>query len=183
MVAHVCQGAPQEQVWGRHSMPPPGKRRSPWPWVRETLGKQDSLPWNAQQAGGKTSVTRNHTERWKPACEGDMRRRLGKGRVLHSEEGVWAEDRPVLCLRSQRESISLATCPKGRLGLATRFQTRNSRNNPMEKRAVRCYLPPRCGSIVGGRGVPGQEWRQSRTVHHHSARAVCRDPVASSLLW
>ena len=50
--------------------------------------------------------------------------------MLHSEEGVWAEDRPVLCLWSQRESISLATCPKGRLGLATRFQTRNSQKQP-----------------------------------------------------
>ena len=59
-----------------------------------------------------------------------MRGRLGQGRVLHSEEGVWAEGRPVLCLWFQRDSISLATCPKGRLGLATRCHTRNSQKQP-----------------------------------------------------
>ena len=51
--------APQDQVWGRRSTPPPWTRMSRWPWVRETLGKQDSLPWHEQQAGGKTSVTRS----------------------------------------------------------------------------------------------------------------------------
>ena len=46
-------------MWGRRSTPPPEMRRSPWPWGRETLGKQDSLPWHEQQGGGKTSVTRS----------------------------------------------------------------------------------------------------------------------------
>ena len=92
--------APQEQVWGRRSTPPPGKRRSRWPWVRETLGKQDSLPWHEQQAGGKTSVTCSlcgEMEAWL------LRRHEGttrEGRMFHSEKGVWAEGRPVLCLWS-----------------------------------------------------------------------------------
>ena len=47
----------REAVWGRRRTPPPEKRRSTWPWGPETHGKQDSLPWHEQQAGGKTSVT------------------------------------------------------------------------------------------------------------------------------
>ena len=65
-------------------------------------------------------------ERWNPGCYGDMRGRLGQRSVNHSEEGVWGEGRPVLCLWSQGEIIPLATCPKGRLGLATRCYTRNT---------------------------------------------------------
>ena len=41
----------------QHAAPREG--RSPWTWGRETLGKQDSLPWHKQQAGSKTSVTRS----------------------------------------------------------------------------------------------------------------------------
>ena len=111
-------------------MPPPEKGRSRWPWGRETLGKQDSLPWHKQQAGGKTSVTRSlrgEMEAWM------LRKHEGTSRAeacAPSEEGVWAEGRPVLCLWSQRDSISLATCPKGRLGLATSCHTRNSQKPP-----------------------------------------------------
>ena len=36
-----------------------GEEMEPLALVRETLGKQESLPWHAQQAGGKTSVTRS----------------------------------------------------------------------------------------------------------------------------
>ena len=111
-----------------------------------------------------------------------MSGRLGQGRVLHSEEGVWAEGRPVLCLWSQGDSNSLATCPKGRracpqvpyLELAETTPWRNGQSDALFHQYVAALF------VAGG--VPGKEWRQSPTVPHPSARAVCTDPVASSLL-
>ena len=49
--------------------------------------------------------------------------------MLHSEEGVWAEGRPVLCLWSQGDSNSLATCAKGRRVCPQR-PNRNSQKQP-----------------------------------------------------
>ena len=71
-------------------------------------------------AGVNTSVTRSLC-RETEACL--LRREEGMsraGRVLHYEEGVWAENMPVLSLWAQGDSISLATCPWGRHALATR---------------------------------------------------------------
>ena len=86
------------------------------------------------------------------------------GNMLQSEEGVWAEGRPFLCLWSQVESISLATCPEGRRGLATKLPALNSQKHLLEEGAIRRRLPPGCGSIGGGRGCP----RETGTVTHYS---------------
>ena len=53
----------------------------------------------------------------------------------------------------------------------------------MKERADRGRLPPGCGSVRGGTGYPWKEWGQSVTAPQPSARVVCRDPVASPLLW
>ena len=81
---------------------------------------------------------------------------IGPGNVLQSEEGVWAEGRPVLCLWTQGDNISLATCPEVRRGLATKLPALNSQKHLLEEWAIRCRLPPGCGSIGGGRGCPGE---------------------------
>lgn len=54
-----------------------------------------------------------------------------------------------------RGSSSLATCPEGTRGLATKHPALNSQKPLLEERAIRCRLPPGCGSIGGGGGVPG----------------------------
>ena len=53
----------------------------------------------------------------------------------------------------------------------------------MKERAVRGRLPPGWGSVRGGTGFPWKECGQSVIAPQPSARAVCRDPVASPLLW
>ena len=124
MVAHVSHRAPQEEVWGSHGKPPTEKRRSRWPWGREALGKQDRLPWHDQQAWGKTSVPCS-LSREMEACL--LRRIEGTTRVGASAP---------LCGRSlgrrqaEGDSMSLATCPKDSLVLATRCRTRNSQKQP-----------------------------------------------------
>ena len=37
----------------------PREEKEPWPCGREKVGKQESLPWQEQRAGGKTNVTRS----------------------------------------------------------------------------------------------------------------------------
>ena len=46
----------------------PGEEKETLDWGRETLGKQDSLPWNEQQAGSKTSVTRSLCGEMEAGC-------------------------------------------------------------------------------------------------------------------
>ena len=184
MVAHFCKRAPQEQVWRRHSSLPPGKRRSPWPWVRETLGKQDSLPWHAQQAGGKTSVIRSPCREME-ACL-----------LSRHEETTRAGARAPLRGRSlcRRQACPVALVPKGKhlLGHLSQGQTwachqvpnpELTETTPWRNGQSDATFHQDVAALRVAGGVPGQEWRQSPTVHHPSARAVSRDPVASSLLW
>ena len=104
----------------------PGKRRSRWPWGRETLGKQDSLPWHEQQAGGKTSVTRSlcaEMVAWLLRTH-DGTTRAGARAPLSGKSLGRKQACPVPLLT--RGQHLLATCPKGSLVLATRCRTRNS---------------------------------------------------------
>ena len=89
---------------------------------------------------------------------------IGQGSVLQSEEGVWAEGRPFLCIWAQGDSSSLATCPEGRRGLATKLPVLNSQKDLQEERAIRCRLHPGCGSLGGSRGCPGE----TGTISHYS---------------
>ena len=157
---------------------PPEKRRSLWPWGRESLGKQDSLPWHEKQACGKTSVTRSlcrEMEAW----------------LLRRHEGATRAGR-VACSTLRKESgqkagLSCASGPKGTaspwppvpradLDLPPGAIPGTRSNNPTEKRAVRCCLPPRCGSDVGGRGCAGE---RVETVPH-STPSQCTGRVQGS---
>ena len=55
-----------------------------------------------------------------------------------------------------REQHHLGHLSQGQSGLPPGAIAGTRRNNPMEKRAVRCRLPPRSGSVVGGRGCAGE---------------------------
>ena len=136
-----------------------------------------------QQASGKTSVTLSlcgEMEAWL------LRRHEGttrQGRVLPSEEGAWAEGRPVLCLWSQGDSISLATCPKGRRACPQVPYPELAETTPWRNGQSDAVFHQDVAALWVAGGVPGKERRPSPTVPNPSARAVCRDPVASSLLW
>ena len=52
----------------------------------------------------------------------------------------------VLSFWAQGDNKSLATCPWWRHGLA-QAPTLNSRNNSQKELAIRCRLPPGCGSL------------------------------------
>ena len=111
-----------------------------------------------------------------------MRVLVGQRRVLHSEEGVWAEGISGMSPWAQGDSSSLATCPWCRHGLATRQLNRTRRNSSLKERAVRCHLPPGCGSLRGGTGFQGKQCGHSPIAPHPSAWAVCWDTAASPLL-
>ena len=49
--------SPEASLGKAQHVAPGEKRRSIWPCCGETVVKQASLPWQEEQAGGKTSVT------------------------------------------------------------------------------------------------------------------------------
>ena len=76
----------------------PGAQRSPWHCTQEREAKQESQPSEEERPVARQGSPTPCAERQTPGCSGNTRGRLGHGRELHSEKGVWAEGRPVLCL-------------------------------------------------------------------------------------